>query len=359
MPEKQDLKGLLENDSFLRWINNEANKQEQDYWLKWMRQDPTRKELVEQAHELITVAGLSEPIMPELEPEEELKRLENSLDQMDAQSGTYHFRKIYQRSGTIFGAVAAGLLMLIIVLGFLFMGDYGSIQQEDPAITKSKQEFRTDYGEKISLNLSDGSEIILNANSHLKYLTTVKQGQDIEVWLKGEAYFDISHFEDSKQRSFTVYTSDGAVEVLGTQFVIKTDPKGTQTVLQKGKIRIKVDADTLAKGKEQLKEVTIAPGELAYFSSEVGRVERSEVNTRVYTSWIKETWVFDKTPLKQVANRIEDTFDVEVEIAHPLQTKILSGSIKSTNLDFLQQALSEVINEPVTKRGNKVYIGEK
>lgn len=359
MPEKQDLEGLLENDSFLRWIKDEANKQEQDYWLKWMRGDPARRELVEQAHELVTVAELGEPVMPELEPEEELKRLENSLDQMDAQSGPYPFRKIPQRSGTRLGAVAAGLLMLIMVLGFFLVGYFGSIQQEEPAITESTQEFRTDYGEKISLNLSDGSVIILNANSHLRYLTTIKQGQDIEVWLKGEAYFDISHFEDSNQRSFIVHTSDGSVEVLGTRFVVKTAPKGTQTVLQKGKIRIKVNPDTSIKGKEKEGEVILAPGELAHFSSEIGKVERSEVNTRVYTSWIEDTWIFDETPLKQVANRIEDTFGVKVEIAKPLQTKILSGSIKSTNLDFLQQALSEVINEPVKKRGNTVYIGKR
>lgn len=357
MAEKQTLEDLLNNDSFVRWISNKSNEKEQDYWQTWLRQDPTRKELVEQARELTEVVELDAPIISE--PQKELKKLMGTLDKKEARPGTgprFH-RRINRRSKAFWGSAAAGLLLLIAVMGFWVNEYYKAPSPEESTVTQKKQEYKTGYGEKTHLSLSDGSKIILNANSHLKYLTSTGQRQDIEVWLKGEAYFDIFHHEGNNQRSFTVHTSDGSVEVLGTQFVVKTATEGTQAVLQKGKIRIKADSSRSIKRRD--KEVVMAPGELAHFSSELGKIVRSKVNTRVYTSWIEDTWVFDETPLRQVADRIEDTFGVKVEIAGTLQKKILSGSIKSTNLDFLQKALSEVVNEPVTKRGNTVLIGEK
>lgn len=351
MPEKQDLENLVGNDSFVRWIRGLASQQEQNYWLEWIRQDPTHQELVEQAHELVKVAHLDKPAFSE--SKKELKKLEHSLDQMDART---RIKSINRRSGAFFSAVAAGVLLLIAALGLLMSSNYEPTKTDEPALVETRHEFRTDYGEKISLNLSDGSQIILNADSHLKYYSAVKQGQNIEVWLEGEAWFDITHFEGRKQRSFTVHTPDGAVEVLGTRFVVKTSPEGTQAVLEEGEIRVQVEQNIPVGGEKT--EIIMKPGELARFTSGIGKVELSEVNSQVYISWTKNVWVFDETPLRQVANRIEDTFGVEVQIAGPLQQMILSGSIKSKNLEFLTKALSKVIDKPVAKQGNTIVIGE-
>lgn len=353
MSQNQKLEDLLENDSFVRWITDQADTKEEDLWLAWMREDPTRERLVEQARELTAVAGLEEPISSE--PEHEFRKLEHSLDEVESRS-TPVFMGMKQRSGAFYGAVAAGILILVAVVGFLMKENYNLSRADNTDTAETKHEFRTDYGEKISLDLSDGSGIVLNANSHLKYYTEVKEGQDIDVWLEGEAYFDIYHYEGSRQRSFTVHTPDGTVEVLGTKFSVKTTHEGTRTVLEKGKIRVRVNGDNASKRSKT--EVVMAPGELAHFTSGIQEVELAEVNSRVYTSWTGDTWVFDETPLVQVASRIEDTFGVKVKIAPSLQKKKLSGSIKSNNLEFLQKALSRVVNTQVIKMGDTIVIGE-
>jgi ferric-dicitrate binding protein FerR (iron transport regulator) len=354
---KQILEELLNDDSFVRWLRNKSSEGEQEYWQKWLLQDPTRKALVEQARELIKIVEHDIPIVSE--SGKELKRLMDTLDQKETrweERAQYHQRDQY-KSRAIWGSVAAGVLLLITVLGFGVNGNYEAPSSEEPSITQEKQEFRTKYGEKVSLSLSDGSKIILNANSKLKYSSTVQEGQDMEVWLEGEAYFDIVHYEGDKQRLFTVNTPDGKVKVLGTKFAVKTTAENTQAVLEKGKIRVNVNSSDAIKGEEA--ETILRPGELAQFSSTKGMLKRSEINARVYTSWIGDTWFFEKTPLRQVADRIEDTFGVEVKIQKDLQEKILSGSIKSTSLEFLQQALSSVINKPVREKGNTILIGEQ
>lgn len=358
MAEKQTLETLLNDDSFIRWLSNKSSEEEQAYWQEWLSRDPARKELVEQARELTGVAELDEPIISE--PEKELERLMAALEKKESHTGrkAQPQTRGYYRLKPFWGSVAAGILMLITILGvWVNEQNNNTISSEKTSVTQKKQEFETGNGEKKYLTLSDGSTIILNANSKLKYLSTVKKGQDIGVRLQGEAYFDIAHYEGKDQRSFTVYTSDGTVEVLGTEFAVKTASEGTRAVLEKGKIQVIVDSDRAHNKKKT--NVVLVPGELAQFNSKLDEIERSKVNTRVYTSWINDTWVFDETPLRQVADRLEDTFGVEVEIATALKPKILSGSIKSTDLNFLQKALSEVINEPVTKKGNTIFIGEK
>ena len=72
-------------------------------------------------------------------------------------------------------------------------------------------------GCEFSLTLSDGSRVWLNAGSKLKY-PEVFAGDHREVYLEGEAYFEVARNE---QASFSVYTRDMNLQVLGTSFNIK------------------------------------------------------------------------------------------------------------------------------------------
>ena len=81
-------------------------------------------------------------------------------------------------------------------------------------------------GCEFSLTLSDGSHVWLNAGSKLKY-PEVFAGDHREVYLEGEAYFEVTRNE---QASFSVHTRDMNLQVLGTSFNIKAYPDETETV---------------------------------------------------------------------------------------------------------------------------------
>src|SRR5690606_15777064 len=94
----------------------------------------------------------------------------------------------------------------------------------------------TGYGETRKINLPDGSLVVLNANSELKYESNWQQAPMREVWLQGEAFFEVVKTTEEKQ--FIVHTGSLDVEVLGTQFNVHNRHQKVQVVLSSGKVKL-------------------------------------------------------------------------------------------------------------------------
>jgi len=80
-------------------------------------------------------------------------------------------------------------------------------------LTNRDVTFQSDFGEHKTIALLDGSEVILNAKSTLKY-DEKNWKNNREVFLKGEAFFKVQ-----KGSTFNVTTGNGTVSVLGTQLI--------------------------------------------------------------------------------------------------------------------------------------------
>ena len=78
------------------------------------------------------------------------------------------------------------------------------------------------YGEQFQLILSDGSHIKLNAGTSLKYPVKFIKGENRQVYLIGEAFFDVA---EDKEHPFVVNTDELNVRVLGTKFNIASYPE--------------------------------------------------------------------------------------------------------------------------------------
>lgn len=95
-------------------------------------------------------------------------------------------------------------------------------------------EIITKAGEKSSIILADGTKVWLNGSTRFRYPTDLKS-KLVEVYLNGEAFFDVSKV---KNRLFVVRTSDLKIKVLGTRFNVKSynEDKVIETTLISGKI---------------------------------------------------------------------------------------------------------------------------
>lgn len=348
----ESLEELLATKSFVLWVKGEDSIGEGEYWDNWLQGDPNRQELVKEAKGLIAAlkAELNTP-----NPHTELEKLKNNIEGFEKNSSHIHYmndKPAYRRYSR---SIAAGIIFMVTCLGSLFVYQNHvtpepvkkDIAKVEPAPVK---EYHTKYGEKITYRLSGGSSIVLNANSSLKFSSTIEKGLNTEVWLEGEAYFNIARLKGDQQRTFTVHTSDGSVEVLGTKFVVKTFDSGTQTVLEEGKIKINPTvSDSSARG-------FIAPGQMANYARGDKNIVVKNVNTDIYTSWVEDKMVFDNTPMEKVAERIEDTFGIEVEMAEGTKES-LTGSIKSTNRRVLKEALAQILKTNVEIHKECLYIG--
>lgn len=364
------LEDLLSDASFVRWIRGEAAQEEELKWNAWLESDPNHQKFVEEAKDVILAFQKEENRVPEIS--REWQRLERLIDQEEDQnkvlSKSIDMHLPHKKSSILVTA----LLIIGISLGVFAVFQHQFTEESDGELASnpsSIQEYRTDFGEKATFRLSDDSRIVLNANSHIRFSSGLESGKNVtEVWLEGEAWFDITHFEDERRRTFTVHTDDGSVEVLGTRFVVKTLENETRTVLDEGKIQVFTHAHQTRPSLSQSQipgeggqagTTVLKPGEMALYSTDSGSVAVEKVNSRIYTSWSEDIWFFEDTPLTEIARRIEDTFGLEVEIKDELADRVLSGSIKGTDVKVLAEALSKILDAEIQQRDQKLFIDEK
>lgn len=349
------LEDLLANKSFVLWLRGEASAEQNEYWDNWLNNNPEQQLIVREAKDIINTID-SEYEVPDAH--EELEKLDHAIDQHENKHQFKRLNNFYSNSSHYYRNVArrtaaAFLIFAVLIggaIGFYYVNNNLSGSNKI-AENKHKDQYSTDYGEKITFRLSDGSRITLNGNSSLTFSSSQESGLSTEVWLEGEAYFDITHLEENKQRAFTVRTNDGTVSVLGTRFVVNTFRGETKTVLEEGKVTINNPGSSA--------NYELSPGELARFKANDTKITIKEVNTQVYTSWTEDKLIFENTPMTEVANRIEDTFGVRVSLSTPLTDETLSGSIKSSNLNVLKEALKEVLNTNIEQKKEILIIGNR
>ncbi len=169
----------------------------------------------------------------------------------------------------------------------------------------------TKNGEKAQVVLSDGTKIWINSGSILKY-PDVFTGKNREVFLEGEAFFDVSH---NKNKPFIITTSLIQIEVLGTKFNISSypDDETIETTLVAGTVKITSKNIKSKSGKENY---ILKPNEKATFLKNDNTVIIDEVITKYYTSWKDGSLFFNNETFEKIAKRLERWYDLEIELTN-------------------------------------------
>lgn len=152
--------------------------------------------------------------------------------------------------------------------------------------------------------LVDGSSVWLKAGSTLKYpesFSTKKR----QVFLKGEAFFDVTKNAESQ---FSVSTDYMHVRVKGTSFDVKVDAdnKIVETILVTGKIDL-LDVD-------KNKILDVSPGEKVTYNQSKNEYTMESVDTNISTAWRLNQFVFENATLREIANKLSVKFNVNINM---------------------------------------------
>jgi len=210
-----------------------------------------------------------------------------------------------------------------------------SAQRFSQEVVQEKPVFNTlivPYGKRTQLTLSDGSKVWLNSGSKLVYPTNTREKR--EVYIEGEAVFEVTH---SEQRPFFVITKDFKIKVLGTVFNVSAYPDDqiSSTVLAQGIIEINSKEKSLFH-KEKL---TILPGTMAVFDPAEKTFQQKQVRTEDYLSWRDGYFNLKSEPLGNIMKKLERYYNVGIVI----QDATLGSETFSGRLD-LQNTPEEVLN---------------
>ena len=139
------------------------------------------------------------------------------------------------------------------------------------------------------VTLSDGTKVMLNANSTLEYPASFDDAEVREVRLKGEAHFEVTK---NPHRPFVVKAGEMQTQVLGTIFDVKAYRKDAPKVtLMEGKVKVS-NADT---------EVEMRPGQTATLQAD--KIVVSKASSSV-SDWLEGDFDMDQVTLAEAMSDI-------------------------------------------------------
>ena len=325
---------FLSNNRFKDWVLNPKDAELSTFWANWLLENPDKKGEIAAFKTLIINMNQPADTLSDKAENQLWNDIQNTLNKAENED-VFETPKQMKPVFTRWWAIAAALIFLIAASVFLFVNN-----------KTSTETFQTAYGETHSLSLPDGSKVILNANSSIYFNKNWKVGEDRQVTLKGEAFFIVNEQGTATHRDrFIVHTPQLDIEVLGTRFNVNTYRSQTQVVLQKGSVNI------VTKTHAQEKKYNLSPGQCAVFDKQKDVVNISQVNSDAYVGWKDNRFIFDRTPLSEVAIMLENTYGIKVIISDKeLAAKQISGEIPISERKSLLTALSTLYSLKINEQ---------
>ena len=208
------------------------------------------------------------------------------------------------------------------------------------------------YGKKFDVVLSDGTHVHLNSGSSLHYPVAFIQGTSRKVFLTGEAYFDVA--EDEK-RPFLVNANEIDIQVLGTKFNVSNYPEDANinTVLVEGSVELLRSS----KGITGLESVILKPGHKAEWHKNSNEVSLSNVDTSLYTAWIKGKLVFRNTSFRQIREALQRHYNVVIHNKNvQLEEQIYDATFDIETIDQVLESFNRSWAIDYTIIDNEVFI---
>lgn len=175
-------------------------------------------------------------------------------------------------------------------------------------------------GQRVEVMLADGTHIWLNARSEFSYPVAFN-GDKREVYLKGEAFFNVAKNKDKK---FIVNTGRCEVEVLGTEFNVEAyDENEFSTALIRGSVRV---FDTLQPDES----VVLEPNNMVRFNN--GKLTVSPITDFNPYSWKDGLITFKDIKFKDLMKKLEKNYAVHIVIENSnLDDYACSGKFRTSD----------------------------
>ena len=186
----------------------------------------------------------------------------------------------------------------------------------------SLTEVGTRVVEKTSVELPDGSRVVLNALSEVKY-NEKEWDSNRSVELQGEAFFDVE-----KGARFNVVTTKGTVIVLGTEFNVKQRGTIFEVACFEGTVKV-----VTQEGTEILKV-----GDS--YQSIDGRVTTAKT-TFDGPQWINNMSQFHRLPVSEVMAELERQYGITIQAENIDPDQLFTGGFVHGNLESALNSISE------------------
>ncbi len=197
-------------------------------------------------------------------------------------------------------AVAAGIIIVLAASAFLWLST-GEAHSNKPALALSQSS--TAIAENKYLLLPDSTQVWLNAGSTIDYPASFDPKKR-EVYLSGEAYFDVRHAD---RLPFIIHTGNVSTHVLGTAFNIKAYP-GQQNItvsVSRGKVQVSRANDVIA---------TLVQGQQVKVGTSKQQVVEQNVQASGVGAWQKGQLSYQDESFRDIISDLERLYDISIKL---------------------------------------------
>lgn len=242
----------------------------------------------------------------------------------------------------------AAVLLPLFVLSTLYLLN----RPANATIEPQQVVVYTARGERASVELPDGTNVVLSYESRLAYdASDFTTNRSVEF--SGEAYFSVAKDEN---HPFAVNGSKLRVEVLGTKFNISARDQRSSTaglVLDEGCVRF----TSLATNES----VVLNAGESVEMDYGTGRIKRDGGGDRKITSsWQQNTIKCVRVDFKSIIAELENLYGVHILLSPEVDSlKPFTGTLPMNDLSEAKRILEVCYNLNVKQDNKDIVISKR
>lgn len=230
-----DITDFVIDEDFVRWVY-ERRPEDEQIWRNWLAKNPDKHLLVAEARAILESLKIPPPALPAAVIEEETSRLLRTIRQQPP----IEKARVVKMRRPIWWAAAAVLLLAGAGAFWYAAGratDSTAYSWESMTATRSLVEHVNTSDKPISIALADGSALSLAPGSRIGYANQFDSGDFRDVYLSGEAFFEVARNPD---RPFRVFANELVTKVLGTSFTVRSFEADTtiQVIVRTGKVTV-------------------------------------------------------------------------------------------------------------------------
>jgi transmembrane sensor len=224
---------------------------------------------------------------------------------------------------------------IILTLGLSFTMYYLNENFEEPIAQIAEVEKINSSGQRSRIVLRDGTKVFLNAESRIRYSDKTYGLSSRNVFLEGEAYFEVAKNADLP---FIVTTKNLSTIALGTSFNVRAfnDETSSQISLVEGKVSVAKVSEDMSRSKPFL----LLPEEEIYLNQ--GKMLKRNFDKQQVVSWKEGVIYFNETDFNEATRVLERWYNVKFDIKKIKNNTGLkgTGTFKNESLENVLKALS-------------------
>ncbi len=313
-----------------RYLDNLYSKSEVEDILKDIQNPEMQREVNKISLEMWEESISKPPFLHHTEQEKYKQEARILLHKIEKKQ--FRFRK------QVWGAIACIIILLISIIS---IKEYKISEHKHILFT----EISTSFGEKKEYILPDGSKVLLNACSTIKFPQQF-QGKNREIELNGEAYFEIVH---DKKKKFLIKTDNFIVKVLGTKFNVKsyTEQETALVSVKSGKVEVELPQASMKLTANEQVQIQANGNEF---------IKKKEDNSRTL-AWIQSKLYYQNATIYDITKDLEHYYNCQFKYSENQSfNNRISGQHDNKSLEAVLQSIEYITGIKYKIEGDTILL---